>query len=194
MSPTHLERAVSLLQSGEVLAVATDTVFGLMCDPCNQAAVDKIFTLKGRDFTKPLQVLAVDRKQAQDLIEIPEHAVELTHEWPGALTLVAKAKVQLAKRVGKENTLGVRVPTGATITALLQAFGPVAATSANPSGQSPATTKAQVAAYFGDTIPLILGEDREVASGSASKVVDVTHQPHVVLRQPSNPNARTTRS
>jgi L-threonylcarbamoyladenylate synthase len=191
---SDMERAVALIKAGEVVAVATDTVFGLVCDPRTQSAVDKIFALKGRDFSKPLQVLAGDAEQAAGLIEIPDHAQVLAEEWPGALTIVAKSKVQLADRIGKDGTLGVRVPTGSTITRLLEAFGPLAATSANPSGQPPATTRAQVQTYFGDAVALVLGDDAEVVGGSASKVVDVTREPHVVLRQATNPNARTTRS
>jgi len=190
-----ISEAVELLRAGDVLAVATDTVYGLICDPRNQAAVDKIFTLKGRDFTKPLQVLVADSVQARELIEIPEHAEELTREWPGPLTLVAKARVQLANRVGKNNTIGVRVPDAPTIVALLKQFGPLAATSANPSGQPPATTAAQVRGYFDEGfIPLVLGEDAEISVGTASRVVDVTAYPHVVLRQATKPNAGTTRS
>lgn len=183
---SELERAVALLMSGQVLAIATETVYGLMCDPRNQAAVDTIFELKGRDFAKPLQVLVADAEQAAKTIEIPDHAQELTKKWPGPLTMVAKAHINLAKRVGTStesgSTIGVRVPDAVTIRALLKLFGPLAATSANPSGQLPATTKVQVEKYFGSAIRMILGDDGEIKSGVASRVVDVTRYPHQILR------------
>lgn len=178
-----MEDAVELLRGGAVLGVATDTVYGLVCDPRNQEAVNKLFALKGREFAKPLQVLVPSREVASTLINIPEHARSLTKAWPGPLTLVAKARVVLADRVGKEGTLGVRVTDAPTLVTLLKNFGPLAATSANPSGQPPATKRTQVRAYFNEKfLPLILGQDSEIKIGKSSRVVDVTRFPHVVLR------------
>ena len=196
MASADVTRVVEMLRRGSVVAVATDTVFGLVCDPNNQKAVNQIFKLKGRNTSKPLQVLAADMNVARQLVDLPEHAERLVKEWPGPLTLVAHARARPAKGVGmpasttERAKLGVRVPQGGTIQQLLHKFGPLAATSANPSSQKPAITRAQVRQYFStEQVPIIIGDDNEVTVMAASRVVDVTRLPHLTLRR-----ARATRS
>ncbi|MFO0702383.1 MAG: L-threonylcarbamoyladenylate synthase [Candidatus Andersenbacteria bacterium] len=183
----ELEHATQALRRGEVVAVATDTVYGLVCDPRNPAAVRQVFELKGRGYDKPLQVLAATVEQAHALIGLPASAKRLTKLWPGALTIVGQAKVQFAPGVGAEmrgrTTLGVRVPSSPTVLKLLLAFGPLAATSANHSGRPEALRAADVRRTFRTGLAGILGNDREVMVRVGSTVVDVTGAAPKMLRQ-----------
>ena len=190
VSSAAVASAAAALRRGEVVAVATDTVFGLVCDPRNPQAVRNVFELKGRGVSKPLQVLAATVEQAHALISLPSYARRLTKHWPGALTIVGRAKVQLAPGVGvcehgSTTTLGVRVPSSPTVLQLLLAFGPLAATSANRSGQHEALRAADVRRTFRVGLAAILGSDREVSSGVSSTVIDVTGVEPSVLRQGS---------
>ncbi len=182
-SDLNLDAVVAELRGGNVIACATDTVYGLLADPVNPEAVQRIFTLKGRAEKKPLQILAISVDVARELIEIPKKFARLLEYWPGGLTLVGARKMTTAAGVGTSRTLGVRVPTGNTIRKLLLQFGgSLGATSANPSGQPSATQAKQVRAYFGDTLR-ILGADAEVTEAQGSTVIDITGQNIRVLRQ-----------
>lgn len=184
-----LTQAVAALKRGEVLAVATDTVYGLVADPRNQAAVDHLFTLKGRARHHPLQVLAASPEQARSLITIPLRAEGLTKHWPGPLTLVSHSKQLFANGVGEKNRqhqtkLGVRVPRNSTALKLLLAFGgPLAASSANRSGQVDSISASQVRRVFPKGLGGLLEADREVQHAASSTVVDVTDTPWRILRQ-----------
>jgi L-threonylcarbamoyladenylate synthase len=188
-SDSPISTAVAALKRGEVIALATDTVYGLVCDPQSTEAVKHLFDLKGRSERKPLQLLAQSAEQARSLIEIPAQAESLTAHWPGALTLIGVAKKKFAAGVGtsvdgKTTTLGVRVPSNAIAQSLLAAFGsPLAATSANHSGHPDATTAVQVQQAFQKDIAVIVEADSEVISNAPSTVVDITGPRAVVLRR-----------
>src|SRR3990172_5226682 len=92
----QIEKAVRLLKKGEVIACATDTVYGLLADPQDASAIEKIFLLKGRSLAKPLQILVSDAKSARSLIEIPFQYHYLTKHWPGGLTVIGKRKLSTA--------------------------------------------------------------------------------------------------
>lgn len=178
-----VDDAIKKLREGYVIACATDTVYGLLVDPNNQAAVHKIFKLKGRQEKKPLQLLALSAEAARTFIEIPGRHENLLNYWPGGLTIVGRRKRPTAKGVGTAETIGIRVPSGKTIREILQKFnGPLAATSANASGQPSATTARMVNAYFGQNMPIVAA-DAEVRAGIGSTVVDITGPNIKILRK-----------
>lgn len=147
-----LRAAVSALKRGEVIAFPTETVYGIGCDPMNTKAVNRIFTIKGRDEGKPVQLIAGSVQQVKKLAEIDAANQSVMKKyWPGPLTLLLSLKkgVKLAPRVSPKRTIGVRVSGDAFMRELALTFGrPVAATSANRSGDPPATSGRGVVKAF----------------------------------------------
>ena len=108
-----IQQAVRILQIGEVIAFPTDTVYGLGADPFNSEAVQKLFIYKGRPSNKPIPLLISSIEQATLVVkEVPPLFFELAEKyWPGALTMILKAKPELPKVVtAGQSTIGIRVP------------------------------------------------------------------------------------
>ncbi|WP_424968209.1 MULTISPECIES: L-threonylcarbamoyladenylate synthase [unclassified Dinoroseobacter] len=139
-SDTGLAAAAEILRAGGRVAFPTETVYGLGADARQEAAVAGIYAAKGRPSFNPLIVHVPDLQAVRDLVELPALAEQAARAfWPGALTLVlplrAGAGISPLVTAGLE-TLAVRVPAHPVARRLLQVFGgPVAAPSANPSGQ-----------------------------------------------------------
>ena len=156
-----IARAVELLREGQLVAFPTETVYGLGADAQNGRAVAGIFEAKGRPQFNPLIVHVTNLAAAQRLVALPAGAEALARVfWPGPLTLVAPLRLEagIADLVTAGlPTLAVRVPAHPLAQALLEAFGgPVAAPSANPSGQVSPTTASHVAEALGDRIAAVL--------------------------------------
>ncbi|MDX1652258.1 MAG: L-threonylcarbamoyladenylate synthase [Brumimicrobium sp.] len=160
MITKDLDLAKKVLLSGELIAIPTETVYGLAGNAFDPAVVRKIFTLKKRPFYNPLivHIKSIDylSKVATD---IPETAMKLAQEfWPGSLTLVLKKQPEVPELVtaGKE-TVAVRIPNHPLTLELLNKLDfPLAAPSANPFGSISPTSAEHVSAYFGDELGLIL--------------------------------------
>ena len=169
MSPdvAAIERAVALLEAGELVAFPTETVYGLGADAGNPAAVARIFAAKGRPVTHPLIVhfssFAAARAWAS---EVPSAAIRLAEAfWPGPLTLVLpKAAHVPASVTGGQPSVALRAPAHPVARALLAAFGRgIAAPSANRYGRISPTRAADVREELGDRVALVLdGGDCEV--------------------------------
>ena len=156
-----LARAAALLRAGRLVAIPTETVYGLAADARNPQAVAAIYAAKERPAFNPLIAHVADAGAAAALVHWPETAARLARAfWPGPLTLVLplRAGHGLAPGVtaGLE-TLAVRVPDQAATRALLAAVGgPLAAPSANPSGRLSPTRPEHVVAGLGDRIAAVL--------------------------------------
>ncbi len=179
-----LEQAIAALKKGEVVAIPTETVYGLAADATNDTALQKIFTTKQRPADHPLIVHISDISQVQDWVtDFPEVAVKLAKAfWPGALTLVLPAKSHVSRVVrGDEPTVALRVPNHPLALALLRQSGLcVAAPSANLFTQLSPTTAAHVEAGLGDAIPVLDGGACTV--GIESTIVSVTPHGWQILR------------
>ena len=180
-----LADAVAALRAGRLVAFPTETFYGLGAAALAPAALRIIFQVKGRPEHKPLLVLVDSVAMAERIAaEIPERARALmTRHWPGALTLVLRARPHLPVEVtAGSGTVGVRLSAHPVAQALVRALGqPITAPSANPSGLAPPTTAADVLAYFPRGIDVVL--DAGATSGGApSTVLDVTVDPPRVLR------------
>jgi len=171
-----LEQAIAELKKGEVVAIPTETVYGLAADATNDAALRKIFATKQRPADHPLIVHISDiRHVAEWVTDFPEVAVKLAMAfWPGALTLVLPAKAHVSRVVrGDEPTVALRVPDHPVALALLKQSGlSVAAPSANLFTQLSPTTAAHVEAGLGKAIPVLDGGACTV--GIESTIVSVT--------------------
>ncbi|MDP1766817.1 MAG: L-threonylcarbamoyladenylate synthase [Methylotenera sp.] len=171
-----LEEAAARLRNGEVVAIPTETVYGLAADATNDVALQKIFTTKQRPADHPLIVHISDISHVTDwAADFPAIAVKLAKAfWPGALTLVLPAKSHVSKVVrGGEPTIALRVPNHPVALALLKLSGlSVAAPSANLFTQLSPTTAAHVEAGLGEATPVLDGGACQV--GIESTIVSVS--------------------
>lgn len=162
---------VEALLAGEVVAVPTDTVYGLVAALGHAA---RLFEVKQRPADVDLPVLCADRAQAQSLAADP--LPDLVDDgWPGPLTVVVRRAPTLTADLGTHaDTVGLRVPDHPVPRELARRVGPLASTSANMHGKPPATTAQEIA------LPVMI-VDGGVCNGRPSKVVDCTGpEPHVL--------------
>ncbi len=158
--------AVEVVRDGGVVVLPTDTVYGIGADAFSAEAVASVLAAKGRGREMPPPVLVPSVRTVDGLAtDIPEWARDLIREfWPGPLTLVFKAQSSLMWDLGDTNgTVAVRMPQDDTALALLTEVGPMAVTSANLTGQPPATTVTDAAAQLGASVAVYLdgGPDDE---------------------------------
>ncbi len=176
---------MSLLRAGELVAIPTETVYGLGADASNPVALAKIFAAKGRPADHPLIVHIADASQLDEwAIDIPQAARKLTQAfWPGPLTLILKRRPGVPDLVtGGQETVGVRVPDHPLALQLLKAFGGgIAAPSANRFGHISPTTAQHVRDELGDAVELVL-DGGPCAVGIESTIVDLSRGTPVVLR------------
>jgi L-threonylcarbamoyladenylate synthase len=181
--PAVIQEAVRVIRSGGIVALPTDTLYGLAVDPFQDEAVARIFVVKGRTLERALPLIAADAEQVGrsigPLTPIGQRLAACF--WPGPLTLVMPAPSALAAVTGGTGTVGVRVPAHPVARALCRAYGsPLTATSANRSGSPPAASPNEVERALGGNIELLV--DGGVTKGGApSTIVDTTgSQPRLV--------------
>ena len=181
-----IAEAAELIRSGEPVAIATETVYGLAADATDAAAVARIYEAKGRPSFNPLIVHVRDLAAATAIGEFGPDALALaqTH-WPGPLTLVVPLRPSSAIAsivTAGLTTIGLRVPSHRAMQALLQATGrPLAAPSANASGSISPTRAEHVLKSLGGRIPLIV-DDGPCRRGIESTIVAATGGPLRLLR------------
>jgi L-threonylcarbamoyladenylate synthase len=185
MITTNLDKAISALNQGELVAIPTETVYGLAANAFTEDAVNKIFSLKNRPSFNPLivHIKSIDYLDniAQD---IPEKAIILAkHFWPGPLTLVLTKKDTIPEAVtGGKNTVAIRVPNHPTALELLNKLNfPLAAPSANPFGSISPTTSQHVQTYFGDKLEVIL-EGGTCKNGLESTIIGFDNNEAILYR------------
>lgn len=181
-----LHRAVALVRTGQLVALPTETVYGLAGDASNAEAVAAIYAAKGRPDYNPLIVHVADRAMAEDYVVFPPAARALADRfWPGPLTLVLPRKTHspIAAAVhGGRDTLAVRCPAHAVMRHVIAQLGrPLAAPSANASGHISPTTAQHVLKSLGDRLALIV-DDGACAAGVESTIVGFEQGLPVILR------------
>lgn len=178
LNAQSLTQAGAIIRNGGLVAFPTETVYGLGADATNEQAVASIFAAKQRPSFNPLIVHVADLAAARQLVHFTPLAEKLAAAfWPGALTLVLPRKadsgLSLLVSAGLD-TVAVRVPNHRAAHQLLQASGrPIAAPSANKSGEISPTQTAHVAASLGENVELIL-DDGPCSVGVESTVIDAT--------------------
>ena len=180
-----LVRAAEVLRGGGLVAFPTETFYGLGAAACDGSAVRRVFSVKARDPGKPLLVLVDSVAMAERVAEVTPRARELmARHWPGALTLVLRARPGLPPELtAGTGTIGVRLSPHPLAHGLVRALGsPLTAPSANLAEATPPTTAAAVLAAFGGAVDLVL-DGGATAGGPPSTVVDVTTETPRVLRQ-----------
>ena len=187
VAPTRaaLRAAADTLRAGGLVALPTETFYGLAAAALDSGAVRRIFELKGRPESKPLLVLVDSVAMAEAVARLTPAARDLmARYWPGALTLVLPALPTVPAVVtAATGTLGVRLSPHPIARGLVALLGePVTAPSANPDGLAPPTTAAGVLAHFPDGIDLVL-DGGATPGGEPSTVLDLTVDPPRILRQ-----------
>jgi L-threonylcarbamoyladenylate synthase len=183
--PTEIEQAVAALRRGALIALPTETVYGLGADAENELAVRRIFAAKGRPSSHPLIVhiadVAAARTWSSGLGALGEHLAAAF--WPGPLTLIAQRSARASDAVtGGQPTVGLRVPNHPLALAVLRAFdGGVAAPSANRFGRVSPTTAQHVRDELGGEVDVVL-DGGPCAVGVESTIVDVSGDAPRLLR------------
>lgn len=160
MISNDIYQAAHLLNNDAIVAIPTETVYGLAGNIYSEKAIRTIFELKNRPLVNPLIVHIGVKSQVEDLtVELPEIAKKLMDKfWPGSLTLVLKKKTTIPDLItGGKNTVAVRMPNHSLTLKLLNLLPfPLAAPSANPFGCISPTSALHVAGYFDEKIPMVL--------------------------------------
>ena len=173
--PHHLRVARHRLRRGGVLAYPTEGVFGIGCDPRNDAAVARVIRIKGRPATKGLLLIAASVEQALDHARAldPARMEPVLASWPGPVTWVLPARPGLSSLVtGGRDTVAVRVTAHPVAAALCRAFGgALVSTSANLSGRPPARTALAARRALGDRVDAVV-PGRVDADGRPSTIRD----------------------
>jgi L-threonylcarbamoyladenylate synthase len=173
-----LASAAEALVAGSVVAIPTDTVYGLAVDPTQPSAVAALFALKERPAEVALPVLVGSREQADQVAAPLESAAAhlAARFWPGPLTLVVPRRRAFRSDLGgppsARQTVGVRWPRHPVVGELCARIGPLAVTSANLHGHVPATTAAVIAGMFGHSDQLAVVIDGGTCDGTPSTVVE----------------------
>ena len=182
----QIEKGISILNQGGVVAFPTDTVYGLGAKASNQLAVERIYEVKERPRNIALPLLLADVSQISEVAEpVPPIAWLLVRSFlPGALTIVLHKAESVSDIItGGGATVAVRVPAHPVPVALADGLGvPIVGTSANLSGKPSALTADEVYSQFGDKIDLVIDGGR-CPGGRESTIVDVTGATPVILRE-----------
>ena len=180
----ELEQAAALLREGALVAIPTETVYGLAADARNGAAVASIFAAKGRPMDNPLIVHIADMKELFPLVaEVPPKALALAAAfWPGPLTMIFKKSEAIPEEVSAGlSTVAVRMPSHPVARKLIRLSCPLAAPSANRSGSPSPTDAARVAEDMDGRIAAIV-DGGECEVGVESTVIDITGDTVRLLR------------
>jgi L-threonylcarbamoyladenylate synthase len=176
-------RLRELFGKGGVVALPTETFYGLAADPSSEAAVARICRIKGRDAVKALPVLFAVRGHLPRL-RVGDDGARLLDPffqiWPAPLTVVIPIREPIAASRG-DSRLGVRVPADRALRVLLERVGPVTGTSANRSGSPPLDDPDAVEALFRREVDWLIDGGR-TPGGKPSTVLDATENPPRVLR------------
>jgi len=181
----QVEKGISILKGGGVIAFPTDTVYGLGAGIAISAAVERVYRIKERPRHMALPLLLADLSQLEKVVSsIPTSALLLAEKfWPGPLTLVLLKSDSVSEIVsGGGETIAVRIPAHPIPTALARGVGTaIIGTSANLSGQPSALTAEEARAQLGNKVDLIIEGD--CPGGRESTVVDLTGKSPIILRQ-----------
>jgi len=179
-----IAEAAAAIRRSELVVLPTDTVYGIAADAFNPAAINLLLAAKGRGRDMPVPVLVSSRAMLEAVVhEVTDDVGRLVEAfWPGALTLVLRETPHLAWDLGEaRGTVAVRMPNHPLATALIEQTGPLGVSSANRSGQEPATTAMAARLQLGASVAVYLEGGPSEASVPSS-IVDLTGESPRLLR------------
>lgn len=188
-----LHEALVVLKKGGVVVFPTDTVYGIGANACDWYAVEQIFRIKRRPLTKPISVLVRNMNWVREIAFVPPKLEKVLEEiWPGATTVILpKKKVIPAIVTAKKKNVGIRIPDYAFTDKLLGKFGyPIAATSANISGEGTPVGIGEIIMAFGSEIwkPDLVLDAGVLPPSEPSTILDMTTiRPKITRVGPTKP-------
>lgn len=173
-----------MIQDGGVVAIPTDTVYGIACSVHNSRAIDQMYEIKDRELTKAIPVLISSLAQLNLIVTDFNDEAKLlaTDYWPGALTMLMEKRKSLPDNLSIYPTVGVRMPDHDWLRKIMNETGPLAATSANISGAANPTTAQEVLDQLEGRIDLII-DGGKCEGGIPSTVVDISSGSMQILRE-----------
>jgi tRNA threonylcarbamoyl adenosine modification protein (Sua5/YciO/YrdC/YwlC family) len=181
-----VQYAAQFIARGKVVAIPTDTFYGLAADPFNLSAVEQIYQIKGRPESRALPILVDSVEQASALVrDLPTNFLKLAEKfWPGALTIVMEASYRLPLKVtGNTGRVALRMPDAPVVLSLIESVGgPVTGTSANLSGHPSCTNAELLLAQLGDRLTLVL-DGGETGAVLASTILDLRNESWRIVRE-----------
>ncbi|MCD6486191.1 MAG: threonylcarbamoyl-AMP synthase [Syntrophobacterales bacterium] len=179
-------KAVKIMEGGGVVAYPTETFYGLGADIGNPQALEKIYTIKGRNFSKPISIIIGSREDLARFAKEITPAAEILMDrfWPGGITLLFKASPEVPRKLtAKTGKIGIRLSSNPVATLLAQNLsGAITATSANRSGQKECVSVEEVIDCIGETVDAVIDGGR-TPGGAGSTIVDTTVDPPVIIRE-----------
>lgn len=181
-----INQSKEMLINGNVISLPTETVYGLACDIFNQSAIQNIFELKGRNYSKPLSAFCYSIEQVEQITSILPDLFYILFEnfLPGPLTIIVNKNQKTTDLMTSGmKTIAIRVPQNLFVLELLNKFSnPLASTSANISDGSSCTNAIQVNNIFNSKIPLII-DGNESKFGIESTILDISNPEIRILRE-----------
>lgn len=181
----HNEEIIEKIKAGSVGVIPTDTVYGLVCSAFNSEATDMVYTIKKRDPKKPLVYLIgkVSDLEKFGIILDEEMEQKLQEYWPGPVSIVFECDTtpEYIHRGG--GSVAIRLPADSDLRNLLDQAGPLASTSANPEGESPAVTIAEAKEYFQGNPRVVFYVDGGELKSNPSKIIKLQDSKIDVIRE-----------
>lgn len=176
-------RASSALLSGKVIAIPTDTVYGVAVLANKATNIEKLYQIKAREHTKAIPILLGNISQLEKVTPVVTPNLHKLAEqfWPGPLTIIVNIHPDLPNNLSPFSTIGIRIPAHPFALKVLNSVGPLAVTSANISGNSNTNTADEVLSQLDGSIDLIF-DGGKTESGLPSTVVDLTGEEIKILR------------
>ena len=183
MEKVSLEELLSKDIKGKIICFPTDTVYGVGALIDDNDAIDKIYEMKKRDYSKPLAILTASKNIDKYVLNISPDANRLINEgWPGALTLIFKKSHLISDKITSSlSTVAFRMPNSKIALKILEHFGPLATTSVNISGDKPINSLEDIENKFKDDIDYLV-IDQENVLGVPSKIIDVSSENIKIIR------------
>ena len=183
MEKVTLDELLTKDITNKVICFPTDTVYGVGAQVGDKLAINKIYEMKKRDYSKPLAILTPTKNIDKYVVKISSEAHNLMDKgWPGALTLIFKKSNIIDDEITNGlDTIAFRMPDSKIALAILNHFGPLATTSVNISGSSPINDLETIVKLFSKYIDYLV-TDKEEIKGMPSKIIDVSSDVIKVIR------------
>ncbi len=188
-NPNVVNLACEALKNGEVIAFATDTVYGIACDAANSNAVKKLYGIKKRDEKKPIAIFVKNLAMAEEIFLFDELSKKIAQNFlPGSITLVLQKKIDSSIKLAgnlnpQDDSLGFRIVDRKFIAELMSNFaGVLAVSSANLSNQNPALTAKDVEKYFLNSTLKLIVDGNCKKNAEVSTVIKIVNKKIEILR------------
>lgn len=171
---------VSLITSGAVGVLPTDTVYGIVCSAASEQSVTRLYQLKSREM-KPGTLVAANIDQLVQLGIPRRYLTAVEQYWPGPISVVVPLGTKLPYLHQGKGSIAVRVPNDERFSKLLEQTGPLLTSSANQPGEAPATTESEARQYFGDSVDFYV-DGGELSEREASTIIRIVDDVVEILR------------